>query len=187
MTRRPNRPCSTRGEASLPSAMSDQTTPEPISDRVVRQLSELLSERGAVFDLTSHREVRTSEEAAAVRGTSLHSGAKALLVKGDEGFTLLVMPADLSLDSSAARRRLGSKRMRFATPDELRDLTGLLPGSVPPFGSLFGLPTICDERLADNDKINFNAGSRCRSIQMTYTDYVRVESPALARIAKPGK
>ena len=119
-----------------------------------------------------------------VCGTSLHSGAKAVIVKGDHGFVMLVMPADMSLHSTAARKRIESKRMRFATPEELLELTGLLPGSIPPFGSLFNLNTICDERLADNERINFNAGSRSQSIQMRYRDYVAFESPLIAAIAK---
>lgn len=159
--------------------MSDEA-----SNDVVQRLSDALTNAGIDFHLTSHREVRTSAEAAEVRGTTLHSGAKALIVKGDGGFAMLVMPADMALHSTAARRQIRTKRMRFASPDELLKLTGLLPGSVPPFGSLFNLVTICDERLADNEHINFNAGSRSRSIQMAYRDYVEFESPVLARIAK---
>ena len=159
--------------------MSDEA-----SHNMVDRLAEALRRAGIELSLSSHREVRTSAEAAEVRGTSLHSGAKALIVKGDHGYVMLVMPADMSLQSSAARRQIDSKRMRFATPEELLELTGLLPGSVPPFGSLFNLKTICDERLGDNERINFNAGSRSQSIQMSYEDYVAFESPSLAAIAK---
>ncbi len=63
------------------------------------------------------------------------------------------------------------------------ELTGLTPGSIPPFGSLFGLPTHCDERLGDNDVINFNAGDHGISVSMQYADYVRVEKPELAVFA----
>ncbi len=157
---------------------------DPPHNDVVERLVALLERGGALFQLSSHAEVRTSAEAAEVRGTSLHSGAKALIVKSEAGFALLVMPADMSLKSSAARKLLKSNRMRFATPEELMTLTGLVPGSVPPFGSLFGLQTICDERLADNERINFNCGSRSRSIQMAYRDYVAVESPLIGQIAR---
>ena len=66
---------------------------------------------------------------------------------------------------------------------ELQELTGLTPGSIPPFGSLFGIETVCDERLAENDQINFNAGSNTRSIRMSYADYLKIESPRLVRIS----
>ena len=159
--------------------MSDEA-----SSNVVHRLTEAMRQSGIEFTLSSHREVRTSAEAAEVRGTTLHSGAKALIVKGDHGFVMLVMPADMNLHGSVARRQMESRRMRFATPAELLELTGLLPGSVPPFGSLFNLKTICDERLADNERINFNAGSRSQSIQLSYRDYVAFESPLITSIAK---
>ena len=126
-------------------------------------------------------------EAAAVRGTALHSGAKSLLLKGHDTFVMAVMPADLSLAGVALRRVLGWKRLRFAYEEETLQLTGLTPGSIPPFGSLFGLPTLCDERLADNERINFNAGSHDVSIQMSYADYIVYESPTIAILCKPSE
>jgi Ala-tRNA(Pro) deacylase len=75
--------------------------------------------------------------------------------------------------------------MRFATKEEVLAITSLTPGSIPPFGSLFGLSTVCDVGLKENDRINFNAGSHTDSIQMSCADYLRYESPALAQIAKP--
>ncbi len=151
----------------------------------MKRLVGLLNEAGISVERTSHRPVYTSAEAAEVRGTSLHSGAKALIVKGDVGFVMAVTPADLSLDSNALRKYLKSKRLRFATKEELLELSGLTSGSIPPLGSLFNLPTVCDERLAENERINFNAGSHTVSIKMSYKDYLAVESPKIARVAKP--
>jgi Ala-tRNA(Pro) deacylase len=64
------------------------------------------------------------------------------------------------------------------------ELTGLAPGSIPPFGSLFGLPTLCDERLGENEVINFNAGDHGISVSMTYADYVRAEKPEQGEFAE---
>ena len=57
-------------------------------------------------------------------------------------------------------------------------------GSIPPFGSLFGLPTLCDERLGDNDVINFNAGDHSISVSMRYADYLLAEKPELGTFAE---
>src|SRR5207249_9679638 len=118
--------------------------------------------------------------AAAARGTPLSSGAKALIIKAGEPFVLLVLPADRKLDNRKAREVLGVRALRFATREEVEGLTGLQPGSIPPFGSLFGLPTYCDPALGDNSSINFNAGDHSISVQMNYVDYARVENPAPA-------
>ncbi len=156
----------------------------PPSDSVLSRLAASLGAAGIAFTRTRHRPVYTSAEAAEVRGASLHSGAKALIVKGGEDFLMVVIPADLSLDSHAFRSLLGTKKLRFASKEEVLELTGLTPGSIPPFGSLFKLATYCDERLAENERINFNAGDHCVSIQMSYADYVAYESPRIAKVAK---
>jgi Ala-tRNA(Pro) deacylase len=151
---------------------------------VLERLRAALEQSGVDYVHTQHEPVYTSAEAAAVRGVPLHSGAKALILKAGDSFMMAVIPADMPLDSGALRKSLSCKRMRFATKDEVLEMTGLTPGSIPPFGSLFGLPTICDDRLSQNERINFNAGSHTDSFQVSYEAYVTYESPQLARIAK---
>lgn len=146
---------------------------------VFERLQEKLNQAGIPFSVQRHAPVFTSEEAAAVRGTPLSSGAKALVVKAGDAFCLLVVPADRKLDSKKARSTLGVKAIRFATREEVEQLTGLQPGSIPPFGSLFGLATSCDPALAENPSINFNAGDHSISIAMSYPDYLTAESPRL--------
>jgi Ala-tRNA(Pro) deacylase len=149
---------------------------------VFERLSEKLTAAGVTFTVTRHAAVFTSEEAAAIRGAPLASGAKALVVKSGEDFLMLVIPADRKLDSKKARSRLGVKSLRFADRAEVEQLTGLQPGSIPPFGSLFGLATSCDPALGLNERINFNAGDHTISIAMTHADYLAVERPTLVEI-----
>src|SRR5437588_3976151 len=108
---------------------------------VFERIEEWLRRDGVPFTVLRHEPVFTSEQAAAVRGTPLASGAKALVVKAGDRFVLIVLPADRKLDSRKARDALGVKALRFATREEVEQLTGLQPGSIPPFASLFGLPT----------------------------------------------
>ncbi|MCH9003436.1 MAG: hypothetical protein IIC02_12765 [Planctomycetes bacterium] len=151
---------------------------------VFQRLCRALTDGGVAFVHTHHEPVFTSAEAAAVRGVSLHSGAKALILKAGDAMLLAVMPGDLALNSAALRKHLKQRRLCFATKEEVKELTGLEPGSIPPFGSLFGLPTICDERLCENERINFNAGSHSDSFQIAYADYIAYERPEIAALAK---
>jgi Ala-tRNA(Pro) deacylase len=152
---------------------------------VVERLTEMLDERGVAFQVRRHAPVYTSEEAARVRGTSLASGAKALVCKADGQFAMFVMPGNRRLASKVVRKTASIRRLRFASRAEVFQLTGLQPGSIPPFGSLFDLPTWCDELLAEQSMINFNAGDHGVSINMSYTDYVSVEQPRLGRFTAP--
>lgn len=150
---------------------------------IFEQIRGLLRSRGHTFREVEHGPTRTSEESAAARGEPLHVGAKALLLKTDDQFRLFVLPADKKLDSAAVKRKLSVKKIRFATPEELADLTGLVPGSVPPFGKpilpfdLFG-----DSNIGlKTDKVAFNAGSLTRSIIMTASDWKTVAQPRIFR------
>jgi Ala-tRNA(Pro) deacylase len=154
------------------------------SQDVFERLTCLLENQQADFDVLQHDPVFTSEQAADVRGTSLSSGAKALICKADQEFLMFVLPADRRLASKGVRKQLAVRSLRFASLDEVMERTGLEPGSIPPFGSLFGLPTYCDQRLADEPTINFNAGDHARSISMSYTDFQRIEQPRLGSFAK---
>ena len=97
---------------------------------------------------------------------------------------MFVVPGDRKLASKKIRVSKGWARLRFATREEVLEMTGLTPGSIPPFGSLFGLPTLCDERLGENDVINFNAGDHGISVSMRYADYVIIEKPELGTFAE---
>lgn len=136
-----------------------------------------------VYDVSRHPAVTTSEEAARMRGVDLHTGAKALVMQGDKTgrLILFVLPADLRLDKKKAKT-LFEESFSFAADPEL--VTGCVKGSVPPFGSVVGLITYCDQRLAENEYINFNAGSLTDSIRMRYKDYLKVEVPNMVDIAE---
>jgi prolyl-tRNA editing enzyme YbaK/EbsC (Cys-tRNA(Pro) deacylase) len=73
------------------------------------------------------------------------------------------------------KRELGVKKTRFATADELLALTGLVPGSVPPFGPpVLPFELFVDEALSNNDRIAFNAGSLTTSMVVPMADYLAV-------------
>jgi Ala-tRNA(Pro) deacylase len=162
----------------MTTSLCDDKPENPMTD-VFKRVSDLLEAKSVGFDVLRHAPVFTSEQAAEVRGTPLASGAKALICKADDQFVMIVLPADRKLASKAVRKAAGIKSLRFASRDEVQQLTGLTPGSIPPFGRLFGLATWCDERLAEHERINFNAGDHAISISMTYLDYIAAEQPKL--------
>ena len=155
-----------------------------MSEGLLTALVSLLRQEGADFEVTHHDAVTTSAEAAAVRGTELRSGAKAMLVKTKGDFVLAVLAADRRVDWKRLGPLVGDKGARFANDDELRDATGLSKGAVPPLGNLFGLRTIYDESLLDVESVNFNAGSHTDSVAMSRADLVRIGGGEVAAFSK---
>ena len=152
----------------------------PVTERLVRWLGEA----GIAFELLTHAPVRTSEEAARVRGTRLQDGAKALVVRAGDRYVHCVLAAHRRADNAALRSILGTRTLRFATAEELSELTGCAPGAVPPFGNLFGLPVFVDEELAARERIAFNAGSNAVSITMRADDFIRSSGATVCRFAQ---
>jgi len=145
---------------------------------------ELLDGEGITYRRISHEPTRTSEDSARARGEALETGGKALLLKAGEDFSVFVLSAALKLDSQAVKKRLGVKSLRFATADELMDLTGLVPGSVPPFGEpVLPFPLFVDESIEANDRIAFNAGSLTDSVVLSTVDYLRVAGGEIFRFS----
>jgi len=144
---------------------------------VLESILSLLEDNAAGYRQVTHAPTPTSEDSARVRGEPLAVGGKALVIKAADHHVLLVISAARRLDSAKLRRALGVKKTRFATADELHDLTGLVPGAVPPFGEpVLPLPLYVDASVLANDRIAFNAGSLTDSIIMPIDDYRRIAS-----------
>src|SRR6516225_6708624 len=106
----------------------------PMSAPVFDAIVAWLQRENVSFRHVRHEPTFTSEESAKARGESVRVGGKALLLKVGDDFKLFVLSAALKFDSSAVKKHFGVKKIRFAEREELEALTGLVPGSVPPFG-----------------------------------------------------
>ncbi len=135
----------------------------------------MLDSRGIAYRTVHHDPTHTSEESANIRGEELKVGAKAILMKCDNAFSLFVISAARKIDSKAIKTLLRLKSLRFATREELFDLTGLEPGAVPPFGRpILDFDLYADPSVFANERVAFNAGSLTDSIIMPAADYRRV-------------
>ncbi len=152
---------------------------------VLLAIRDLLRREGIPFREVQHAPTFTSEESAKARGEDVRIGGKALLMKTDQTFRLFVLSAALKVDSAAIKRHFQVKKLRFASADELRDLTGLVPGAVPPFGApILPFELFADPSVFENDQIAFNAGSLTDSIILATADYRRLAKPTVFPFAQ---
>jgi Ala-tRNA(Pro) deacylase len=151
---------------------------------VFEQILALLDNNHVPYRLTEHEPVRTSEEAARLRGVALKTGAKAMIIRGKDEYYLLVLPADKHIDWRRMRAILHMSNLRFATEEEAENVTHVKMGSVPPFGNILGLPTYFDEGLFENEVVNFNPGSITHSMAMKSADLRAIVSPIVASFAR---
>ena len=147
---------------------------------LLEQIRSWLNAQGVPYREVHHEPTRTSEESAQARGEELRVGGKALLIKVDDVFRLFILSADRKLDSAAIKKYFSAKKTRFASPEELLELTGLVPGSVPPFGApILPFPLYVDPSVFENERIAFNAGSLTDSMILAISDYRRLVEPEI--------
>ena len=122
------------------------------------KIIELLKTNSVWFEKLEHEPVYTSEQAAAVRGMDLESGAKALLFKADNDFVLVVLGGHKKVDWKKLKQLLAVKKIRMATSEEVIDQMGVEVGACYPFGNVAGLRTLADKSLAEQEIISCNPG-----------------------------
>lgn len=149
-------------------------------DTVLGRILGLLDGAGVAYRRIEHAAASSAQEAAAVRGTPLALGVKAILFKVDGSFAVFAFSAERALHSAKIRKRLKVRRTRFATREELLELTGLRPGAVPPFGEpVLPFPLYADPSFLERPELVFTAGSRTTSIRLATEDYLRLATPVV--------
>lgn len=149
------------------------------------KITHYLSEKSVSFRTVHHEPTTTSEASAKARGEDLSLGGKAIVMKVDAEFKLFVLSAALKIDSQKIRSTFNAKKTRFATAEELQQLTGLPPGSIPPFGKpILDFAVYVDASIIQNEIIAFNAGSLTDSIIMSTKDYLKITQPVLLEFSQ---
>ncbi len=151
---------------------------------VFENIKNLLDVNKISYKLIEHKPVFTSEDAAKIRGSSLSLGAKALIMKADKKPIMIVVPGDKKVDTSTFKKLYQIKDLEMATREEVKTISGVEVGAVPPFGNLFKIPLYFDQTIADNKTVFFNAGSHSKSISMKGSDLEKVTKPIVGKFSK---
>jgi prolyl-tRNA editing enzyme YbaK/EbsC (Cys-tRNA(Pro) deacylase) len=97
-------------------------------------------------------------------GVALENSANAILVRsktGAEKFVLCVLLATQRLNTNhSVRKKMGARKVSFASADETRALTGMEIGGVTPLCLPAGLPLWVDAAVMDCEYIVLGGGNR---------------------------
>ena len=149
------------------------------------RLDEFLSNQHVPFRRLHHQPAYTANRVAQALHVPGREVAKSVLVSTGHGFVLAVLPATHRVDLERLRQDLGEERVGLATENEMERLfPDCERGAMPPFGSLYQLPTLIDESLAEDEEIVFEAQDHQEAIAMAYRDYVAVEHPRMGHFAE---
>ncbi|MEY8371319.1 prolyl-tRNA synthetase associated domain-containing protein [Aerococcaceae bacterium 50-4] len=99
---------------------------------------DLLDGRGIDYELTNHKAVYDMAEVAEEDMPYPEANAKNLFIRDDKKrqYYLITVQGEKRVDLKAFRAQFDTRRLSFASDQDLMDLMGLSPGAVSPLGLL---------------------------------------------------
>ena len=150
----------------------------------VNRLKKFLDENNIKYVSIFHSHAYTAQEVAASAHISGREFAKTVLVKIDGKMAMAVLSASDKVDFTLLQEVAGASKVELAGENEFTDLfPGCQIGAIPPFGNLYEMQVIADEKLTEEDEIVFNAGSYTELITLHYEDFKKLVKPCVARIS----
>jgi Ala-tRNA(Pro) deacylase len=132
-----------------------------------------------------HSLAYTAREVAAAEHVPAREVAKTVVVHADNGYHMLVLPANRMVDFQEIRDALGFSHARLVAETELSQLfPDCELGAMPPFGNLYGMPVYLDSGLAAEQVLTFNAGTHRDVAHMRTSDFRRLVQPTLVSLAR---
>lgn len=126
----------------------------------------------------------SAQEISETIGTQPSQEAKSLLMIGGKESFLVVVCRQSKVDFKKLKEEIKIKDLRMATPEEVKNITGVEIGAVPPFGNLIEIPVYMDSHLTNESKIAFSAGIDNKIITMGLGDFVKITSPTICDCTK---
>lgn len=148
------------------------------------RLEQFFREQGVTYQATTHPEVYTAQEVAAVEHVSGYGVAKVVIASADGRLVMLVLPAPHRVDLEKVKRALGAREVRLAREEEFGTVfADCEVGAMPPFGVLYGVPVYADRSLAQDPTMVFRAGTHRETMTVAYADFERLTKPQVADFA----
>ncbi len=148
---------------------------------VLKRLEDYLDSNTVNYRKLYHSPTFTAQETAASAHVSGKELAKTVVVKTDEGYALVVLPACFKINLKNLKSAMSRNRVEIA---EEKEFENMFPdcevGAMPPFGNLYSLPVYVANALSDDEEIVFNAGTHTDMIRMSYRDFEKLVKPVIA-------
>jgi Ala-tRNA(Pro) deacylase len=149
------------------------------------RVPEFLAAHQVAFETLVHPPAFTAQKRAKFLHVPGRHVAKGVLLAGPEGYFLAVLSADRHVDTGALARALAGP-VRLAEDREVAEVFRDCEwGAVPPFGTLYGLPTVLDEALDPDAALVFEAHTHAEAIRMRCREFERLERPVRLRFTCP--
>lgn len=143
-------------------------------------IPDYLRQEKVKFEVIPHCDTYDAQHLAQAVHVSGRLVAKTVLLRAEGGqvYVVAVLPANRCVDLERASDVLGGGQVELATE---REVTQHCPdcetGALPPFGKQYGMKTMVDESLLEDEDIVFEGNTHREAIRMKLKDYRHIEEP----------
>ena len=127
------------------------------------RLIEYFEQNKVWFVPMSHPRAYTAQEIAAVQHVPGREMAKTIILRADQDFAMIVIPATQRIDLKILKEELPYKEIAFATEYEF---AWLFPdsevGAMPPFGNLYNPACLCRPNSVRGQGDNLQCRNSCQ-------------------------
>lgn len=150
-------------------------------------LQHYISEQGidaAIIPLDAH--TATVADAALALGVDTDQIIKSLVFRCDDTALLVITNGLARVDRKkiAGLLGVGRKKVKFATAEEVLDITGFIVGSMPPFGHRTRLRTLVDPAVMRLDTVYGGGGDIDAMMRLAPAELIRVTGAHLAAVSE---
>ena len=142
-----------------------------------KEAYDILEQLEIAYDIIEH------EPIASVKNYSVElpgPQVKNLLLKTKKNrqYFMLLLPEEKQVDLKLLATEMGTKRLSFASSEELHDLLGLKPGEVTPIALAVDkeekIQVVIDETVDRDDTIGFHPNVNTKTVIVRYCDFNRI-------------
>jgi Ala-tRNA(Pro) deacylase len=149
---------------------------------IANRLQSYMAEAGLAWSPVTHQPSSTCMEAAHGAHVAPDRVAKAVVLKGNSGYLMAVIPASHHLDVEDLGEAI-TDDLTLVSESTLGQLfTDCQPGAVPPVGAAYGIRTLWDEDLGSRADVYFEGGDHQTLVHMKGADFGALMRKTAARL-----
>jgi Ala-tRNA(Pro) deacylase len=150
------------------------------------RVTNYLTDQSVLFETVVHPPAYTATRRARALHVSGKLLAKCVLLVGPRGYVLAVLPATHQIDLKLLSVVLQGQ-VRLAAVEEIPEIFRDCEwGTLVPFGTLYGVPTILEDSFTSEALLVFEAHQHALAIRMRCRDFERLEKPRRLAFGRAG-
>lgn len=151
---------------------------------IPKKVRDYLKKSETAFEEVAHKTVYTAYDLAQTLKSELKDIGKALIVKADRAYVLVIVPASARVNVPKLKKALRVKKLSIPDEKVIVKVFKVKKGSISAFGKLHKIETVVDKGLLKVKKVVLQTGSFTDSVRVKVADFIKMEEAQLASIAQ---